>query len=601
MSQTLGQYLFNSALPKGIEFNGPVDSKALQKTLVQVARAHPDKYVDVVTELKRLGDEVATVEGISVGLDDIEPHYESRDPILKDALAKVKLTNDPTARRKILLEAQAKVKAVSLGHPGDMSLMAKSGGRGNANQYMKTVASPVAVANYKGDIVPWLIQRSYSEGLKPSEYWVAGDEARQNVVSGKIQVTEPGEVGKLLTQTMYDQVITDPDCGTHNGVPVPANDHGDLVDRYLAQEAGGHPYNTLITSQVARDLAKKLADKPVMVRSPITCQHRAGGICAKCMGHSERGQLHSIGTNVGVRAAQAMSEPLTQMVLSAKHGTKLVKGSAKEQQGLDAVKSLVNIPKTFMYAATLAKHDGAVTKVQAAPQGGHFVYVNDTQHYVPPDLDVSAHVQQKVEAGDTLSTGVPRPDEVVEHKGMGVGRKYLVDKLHSVYKGAGVDVDKRHLEILAKAQLNHVEITHDPKDEFLTSDVVPFQLVRNRLEKDAEEVQVENADGRVLAQDYTYFSAGTRVTPKVISQLLAHGIHKVKCATDGLKFKFTMHSLERTPLLNPDWMARLGHRYLKGSIEQGAQFHEETDLHGLHPVPGFVVGTEFGHGPAGHY
>lgn len=238
MPQTLGQYLFNSALPKGTTFSGPVNAKELSKTLSAVAKSDPHAYVGVVTELKRLGDEVATVEGISVGLDDIEPHYASRDPVMKDAIERIKTVTDPAERRRILLDTQSKIKAKAFEHPGDMSLMAKSGGRGNANQYMKTVASPVAVSNYKGDIVPWLIKRSYSEGLKPSEYWVAGDEARQNVVSGKIQVTEPGEVGKLLTQTMYDQVITDPDCGTHNGVPVQANDGADLVDRYLAQEAG---------------------------------------------------------------------------------------------------------------------------------------------------------------------------------------------------------------------------------------------------------------------------------------------------------------------------------------------------------------------------
>lgn len=607
MSQTLGHYLFNSALPKGHQFNGPINSKELSKTLTAVAKADPVAYVDVVNEVKRLGDEVATVEGISVGLDDIEPHYASRDPLLKDALERVKKTTDATERRKIMLEVQDKVRETAKKQGGDLAMMANSGGRGNFNQFMKTVASPVAVANYTGDIVPWFIKRSYAEGLKPSEYWVAGDEARQNVVSGKIQVTEPGEVGKLLAQTMYDQVVTDPDCGTSNGIPVRADDHGDLVDRYLAQEAGGYPRNTLITSAVARDLGKKLATKPVMVRSPVTCQHRQGGVCAKCFGLSEKGQLHTIGTNVGVRAAQAMSEPLTQMVLSAKHGTKLVKGQAREQQGLDAVKSLVNIPATFMYAATLAKHDGTVSKIVGAPQGGNYVHVSNnagtthTMHYVPPDLDVTAHVQQKVEAGDALSTGVPRPDEVVEHKGMGAGRKYLVDRLHKVYADAGMKLDRRHLEMLAKSQLNHVEIEHDPHDEFLRSDVVPFQLVRNRLETSAEEVPVENAEGRVLAQDYTYFSTGTRVTPSVITQLTEHGVHKIKVTTDGLKFKFVMHSLERTPLLNPDWMARMGHRYLKQSIEQGAQFHEESDIHGLHPVPGFVHGVEFGNGHAGHY
>jgi hypothetical protein len=59
---------------------------------------------------------------------------------------------------------------------------------------------------------------------------------------------------------------------------------------------------------------------------------------------------------------------------------------------------------------------------------------------------------------------------------------------------------------------------------------------------------------------------------------------------------FTMN-----PLHESDWMARLAHRYLKGSIQQAAQFGETSDIHGAHPIPAYAYGAELRHGPSGGY
>jgi hypothetical protein len=175
-----------------------------------------------------------------------------------------------------------------------------------------------------------------------------------------------------------------------------------------------------------------------------------------------------------------------------------------------------------------------------------------------------------------------------------------VDKLYAAYKGAGVNLDKRHLEMLAKSQINHVQIDHDPEDEFLRTSIIPFQRMRERLAEGAEEVTVDKAAGRLLADDYVQYSAGTRVTPSVASALKQHS-DKVKVAVNPPDFKFVMHPLERTPLLRKDWLARMAHRYIRDAVEEGAHFHYDSDLHGNHPVPGFLYGVEFGNGPGGSY
>ena len=244
---------------------------------------------------------------------------------------------------------------------------------------------------------------------------------------------------------MGDKLVTTPDCGTLNGVTMDAKDPH-VIDRFLAKDHGAFKVGTLVAPQVAQKL-----DEPILVRSPMTCE-APHGVCQKCQGLDATGKLQTLGVNVGMRAAQALAEPLTQFALNAKHGGRLATAAdAKKLEGIKGVRQVLEVPQSFLHKATLADHDGEVSKIEDAPQGGRYVWVGDTRHYVPPSLAVIATPGQRVEAGDVLSDGVPRPDEVVQHKGLGVGRRYLVDTLHDIYKRAGADVDKRHLETLARS------------------------------------------------------------------------------------------------------------------------------------------------------
>jgi hypothetical protein len=62
-----------------------------------------------------------------------------------------------------------------------------------------------------------------------------------------------------------------------------------------------------------------------------------------------------------------------------------------------------------------------------------------------------------------------------------------------------------------------------------------------------------------------------------------------------------MRTAARNPLLNPDWMARLAHRYLKDTILSGAHKGESSELHGVNAVPAYAAGSEFGQGENGKY
>lgn len=591
--------MVDDILPAEYRGRGALTKSRLNEILVDIAKKHPDQYPNIVTKLKRLGDEVATLEGISVGLDDIAPHYQTRDAIVSPYLAQ--FNKAPAhAREKILLDAQNAMLGHTKDNTGTMGEMVRSGGRGNAAQLMRIIGAPVLARDERDRIVPWFIPRSYAEGLKPSDAWVAGNEARINAIKSNISVVEPGDLAKILINNMGDKLITMPDCKTTNGVAMKARD-AHAVDRYLAKQVANAPAGTLLTPQVLQ----RLGDATLIVRSPMTCE-APHGICQHCQGLASTGHVHAIGTNVGMRAAQALSEPLTQFSLNAKHGGRISTSDAdnKRPEGIKGVRQILEVPESFLHKATLANHAGKIAKIETAAQGGNYVWVDQTRHYVPPDLRVLVHVGQEMEAGDTLTDGVPKPDEVVRHKGLGEGRRYLVDTLHDVYKRSGADIDRRHIETLARSVLNHVSIEDPGEDDshgFIKGDIVNYNRFAASLASRQRQLPVDDAVGETLAANTLHFTAGTHLTASMRDTLVKHGISNIAVVQNGPRAVPIMRAASRTPLLNPDWMARLGHRYLKESLLAGAHRGDVSDIHGTHPVPAYAAGTEFGEGSEGHY
>lgn len=593
--------LINSVLPKQYHFKPSevVNKKTLKHKLVRFAKEDPQRYTEVIPIIKQHGDLFATYEGISVGLDDIEPDYAARNPILEKADKQLRSTTDPKTRTKIYLEAQAKVRDIAAKHKGDLGLMARSGGRGNVNQLMKTVASPVVVGDFNGNPVDTLIKRSYSEGLSPAEYWVAGDESRGQVIKGQLGTAEPGDVSKILANTANRQVISGDDCGTKNGQRMPTNDPH-VLGRFLARDQTAGKRNTEVTQRVV-DSAKA---QFLFVRSPLTCEAH-DGVCSYCQGIMAGGQRMSVGENPGLRSAQAMSEPLTQMALSSKHGVALVEGAANIPRGLNGLRQFLEAPKSFAYKAILSKRDGTVTKIKPAPQGGNYIHVGTSEHYAPPGTKVKVRVGQKVEQGDVLTEGFANPTELIAAKGLGAGRKYLTERIHDIYKESGIDLDKRNIENIVAPHLNFVQVEEAPEDSgLLPGETIKQNRVASLLQGKGEKVSLSSAKGRIIAENYLHHTAGTTITDSMIQEFQMSGITKVNVVPANTPFKVKpfMTSIAMAPLLDDNWLNKLGHRYLQQTIVSAAHGAEEADTSGYAPIAAYVRGTSgFGKGPKGRY
>ena len=560
---TFAQLMLNSKLPSDYQLVGNADKSMVYKSLTGMAKDYPDEYSDYVQHVKQVGDFFSTNEGITVGLEDIEPNYKARDLIISSARKDLGKLQTLEARQSRLLRAQNEGIDLAKKHPGSLTKMTLSGGRGSYGQLVKTLVSPITVKGPDDTPTDFLMTRSYSEGVKPAEFWMGASEARREAARGNLATALPGDSAKQLTNTLNKVVINAKDCGTKNGILMDAND-SNILGRYTAGN------NVLVTESYLLELTRKRISK-VKVRSPMTCEAQPG-VCQMCYGLDAHSKHLDIGTNYGIRVAQALSEPLTQMVLSSKHGGNMAKLDDSLPSGMEGFRQIMDIPKVFKNEATLATLEGRVNNIEKLPHGGFNVFIGVTKHFVSPGRKLLVTRGAYVGKGEALTDGVPNPKSVTDLRGLGSGRKYLLDTLHGVYQDSGVNMDKRHLETLVREDLNYVKASKsDPDGQFLKHDIVPYNQIRPIILKSAKkELFGKKLLGQTLGEDYLHFTAGTEITPEVYSAIENDKPKQLAVSPDAPAYKPIMTSLERVPTMSKDIIGRLGHRRLKDTIIEGA-------------------------------
>lgn len=290
------------------------------------------------------------------------------------------------------------------------------------------------------------------------------------------------------------------------------------------------------------------------------------------------------------------SEPLTQSQIASKHtgGIAGAAGSAAIS-GFKYISQLVQVPKHFPGGATHAQLDGKVGNIREAPQGGYYVNVGDKEHYVAPGFELRVKPGSIVEAGDTLSDGIPNPAEIVKHKGVGAGRVYFVNQFREALADAGIRGHRRNIELLARGLLNHVRLT-DEVGDWGPDDVVPYQLLERTWRPRAGHTQAAPRDalGKYLEQPILYYSVGTRIQPSMLPTLQQFGVKKLLVHNEPPPFEPEFIRGMATVSTDPDWMTRMLGSYQQKSLLHGAQRGAVSDEAGTSYVPALASGLHFG-------
>jgi hypothetical protein len=391
------------------------------------------------------------------------------------------------------------------------------------------------------------------------------------------EVREPGYMSKLLMNNTMHMLVASHDCGTGTGVALDINER-DVHDRHLAQPfvAGklNIPAGTLLTPDVVGQIKAADKDAKIVVRSPLKCEHEKG-ICQKCVGLSSNGTHYPLGTNIGVHAAHAVGERAVQLTLKSFHT-----GGVVEQTGGRLLNSfarfeqLTNLPKKIPDSAALARTSGKIEKVERDPTGVK-ITINGVQHHVGKDTrgnflheplpgssvpnwkvpKIGAHI----EAGDMLSDPsrtYMNPHELYKATGsIEKVQNHMTKEIYDLYKEEGIK--RRAVEVVVKAMSNLTRV-HDPGDhhETLRGEFRPLSVVN-----------------------------------KINAELKKQG-------KKPISHEPTLRGVEMMPLsLQEDWMAKLQHQRLTGTLLDAAATLGKSNIHSMHPVPAIAYGAEVGQDP----
>ena len=613
MLTTVGQVLVNDALPPRFRDYGRVmDSNGIEQLLQQVAREAPEEYAAVTKRLMDIGNSAAFDTGTTIRMSDLRPAYDKR-PILQALdIAEEKIRSDKTltdAQKSEMIEKlynKANDRIVKetydaeFARKNQLALQVASKARGTHAQLAAFISTPGTYSDPSGKMVPMFIRHSFAEGLTPAEYWAGSFGARNGVVSTKTATAKGGAFGKLLSASAIAQVITEEDCGTESGLPVKVDDD-DNIGAVLAKPAGGYEAGTVITKNVLSDLRKDKRHDEIVVRSPTTCGCKSG-ICSKCAGIRETGGFPPIGYNLGTNAASAFAERITQNALNVKHSGKKTQGKGNFQ-GFDMITSLAKVPKIFPDRATLATVDGTVSKIEDAPQGGKYVFVEgnggeEKRHYVAPGYDIDVKVGDEMEAGDQISDGVIDPSELVKYKGIGEARKYWASRFTKAMRDSGMPANRRNAEVLARTIMNTVRLENeDEAGEGLPGDVLTYTAwstgYKPRKNSTFAPPTVASI-GKYLEQPVLHYTIGTRITPSVIKTMKKFKVDRMMVNDTRPEVEPFMERIEDSNAEKNDWMARLGTTYLKSRLQEDVARGAESHLHSTEPYPGIAKGIEFG-------
>lgn len=576
---TLGRMRIAAWLPKAMHLREgilhdpkyEITKKTINHIATDLAKNHPENFAEAINALKDLGNEHAYNTAFSIGLKDLKP-LEGRDTILNAAhkeAGEAKRTSKGTQDEldaklvgiysKATEELDASARHQLAGSSNRLATMVYSGARGKPEQLRQMIAAPMLMQDATNRTIPTPVTKSYSEGLDVGDYWLAQHGARKGTLQRAQGTSKPGEMSKEILNTTMNYLITAADCGTTSGVLMDF-DHEDIHDRFLARsytlndgkivKAG-----TLITPEIWSRLKNSTNEKKLLVRSPLKC-HKGEGICAKCYGLNEYGNLHDEGVNIGILAGQSMGEPAVQMAMDAFHSGGIA-GAGRGAQSVgrfERLKSLLAMPKTLKGEATIARVAGKVTDVKKDAAGGHDIFINGERHYLPYTVAPMVAVGSEVKKGETLSSGHINPITLLKHTDMANVQHYLTNELYNgLYKKEGVR--RRNIETVVRAITNLTKVSEPGDSDFTPGDIVPLSIVEER--------------NRAISKD---------------SRPIVH--------------KPILQSVKQLPLRSGNWMARLNFQNIAQTIQQAASMGMKSDLHGSNPIPGIAYGAEFGKAPA---
>ena len=378
-------------------------------------------------------------------------------------------------------------------------MMSESGARGNLDQLKQIAGMRGLMASTTGKTVEIPITSCFREGLSPIEYFIAAHGARKGLSDTALRTADSGYLTRRLVDVSQNIIVREEDCGTQDGLEVSTIKDGNQVVEKLEERLVGRyslndivnpetnelivDSNTMINDKIAAEIVAAGIEK-VTVRSVIGCRTKHG-VCAKCygMGLATRQEV-SIGEAVGIIAAQSIGEPGTQLTMRTIHSGG-VAGVADITQGLPRVEELFEARKP-KGLAIISEIDGTVrikeekNKKEVVIKGEH----EAKEYVIPFGSKLRVREGDEVLAGDPITEGSINPGEILAIKGPTGVFEYLTTEVQKVYRNQGVDINDKHIELIARQMLKKVRVEDNGDTNMFSGslvDMYDFEDENNRV------------------------------------------------------------------------------------------------------------------------
>ena len=543
---TAGRIIFNRIIPQDIgliprekdedflkyEVDKTIKKKDLSKIVDLCFKKRGAKgAADVLDDIKSLGYKYSTIGALSTSVFDMKMPADKKDIIAsaeKEVLGIEKMynrgfiTDDERYKAVVDIWTDA-TKEVENKLEGAMDkfnpiwMMADSGARGSMAQIKQLSGMRGLMTNPNGKIIEIPIKSCFRQGLTVLEYFISSHGGRKGLTDTALKTADSGYLTRRLVDVSQDVIVREEDCFASlgekpKGMAVTAiygvasdGGRGDVIEKLEDRLTGRYPVgdvvnpatgevivpsDTMITEAKAKEIVAAGIEE-VVIRSVFTCRVK-NGVCAKCYGKDmSTGDPVRVGEAVGIIAAQSIGEPGTQLTMRTFH-TGGIASTGDITRGLPRVEELFEARKP-KGVAQLCEVSGVVhveekdkvKKVVVKKDDG------DTKEYtLPYGAKVFVKTGDRVEPGAVFTEGSLYPQDVLTTRGVKGVQDYLLSEVQSVYRGQGVDINDKHVEIIVRQMLKKVKVENSGD-----TDLLPGELV-NVFRFDEENLKTLEKGGR---------------------------------------------------------------------------------------------------------
>ena len=551
---SIGRIIFNNVLPEDHQFvNYVVNKKEIGRLIEECSNRYDVSDMPAILDgLKNAGYHYATKAGITVSVFDATMPPNKAE-LLAAADAKVDAIDEdyemglmsPEERHKQVVdiwndttEEIGEAMAANFDQYNPIYMMADSGARGNIKQIRQLAGMRGLMGNTKGGTIDRPVKSNFREGLSVLEYFISTHGTRKGMTDTALRTADSGYLTRRLVDVAQDVIVREIDCGTPEGVPYPLhNEKGEidenLIGRCLLEDTGDLLAGDYITSMDQLKAFEAAGIDTVVIRTVMTC-HAEHGVCQKCYGWDlATGRPVNIGTAVGIIAAQSIGEPGTQLTMRTFHaggvaGDDITHGLPRVTELFEARKPkgqavLAEIAGTLQITGdkttkTLTVHD---------TEGNFREYVVSARaQMLPGIIDGCA-----VKVGQQLTKGSVNPHDLLRLTDPNTTLRYIVAQVQDVYVSQGVDINDKHIEVIARQMLRKVVVMEAGDSELLSG----RQVNRHEFERVANELIAEGKQPPVgqplllgitkasLATDSFLSAASFQETTKVLTDAAIEG------------------------------------------------------------------------------